>query len=491
MKSVSFATRASCRYFSSASRLLAQHEPAGPVVKTAVPGPESRRIRSEILAASACGSEESTSISFVADYAKSKGNYLADADGNLLLDLFTQISSIPIGYNHPKLIETSQSAEFATHAVNRAAMAVFPPKDVMDRLRASLLACAPKGLSSVQTMMCGSCSVENAVKAVFIEYMARKRVGSFTAEDMSSCMLNLPPGCPNLSILSFQGGFHGRTLGSLSLTRSKPIHKLDIPLVQWPAAKFPEYKYPLEEHEAYNKEQDDLSLASVEHLVAEWSAKGSPVVGAIVEPIQAEGGDRHGSADFFRRLQALLKKLDIAFIVDEVQTGLCATGKFWAHELWDLPEAPDMVTFSKKMLTGGLYLKPKYNPQLGYRIFNTWMGESSKLLLLETVLQVIREEELLERTKKVGAMLLDGLHQAQRSHPNLMSNVRGVGTFCAFDCCSPESRDALLLTLRNKGFNVGGCGPQSVRFRPSLIFDTPHCQLFLDGLQDILQKFDV
>src|SRR5690606_42027977 len=68
-----------------------------------------------------------------------------------------------------------------------------------------------------------------------------------------------------------------------------------------------------------------------------------------LEPIQGEGGDRQASPAFYRGLQEITKKYDICFIVDEVQTGVCATGTFWAHEQWNLPNPPDIVTFSKKM----------------------------------------------------------------------------------------------------------------------------------------------
>ena len=78
-----------------------------------------------------------------------------------------------------------------------------------------------------------------------------------------------------------------------------------------------------------------------------------PRAGIVVEPVQAEGGDNHASPSFFRQLQKLCHKFGAAFIVDEVQTGCGATGKFWAYEHWNLETPPDFVTFSKKMLTGG------------------------------------------------------------------------------------------------------------------------------------------
>ena len=75
-------------------------------------------------------------------------------------------------------------------------------------------------------------------------------------EDLETTMDNLPPGSPNFSILPFKSGFHGRLLGALSATRTNPLHKLDIPAFDWPAAEPPRYKYPLAENAEYNRNQD-------------------------------------------------------------------------------------------------------------------------------------------------------------------------------------------------------------------------------------------
>lgn len=107
--------------------------------------------------------------------------------------------------------------------MNRPALGVFPGQDWPKRLNKILTQVAPKGLTQLTTMMCGSCSNENAYKNMFMRYRRQQRgedVG-FTKEEMESCMINQAPGSPNLSILSFQGAFHGRTMGVLSTTHSK------------------------------------------------------------------------------------------------------------------------------------------------------------------------------------------------------------------------------------------------------------------------------
>nr|MBE5725135.1 putative4-aminobutyrate aminotransferase, mitochondrial-like [Cucujiformia] len=202
-----------------------------------------------------------------------------------------------------------------------------------------------------------ACSNENAFKAIFMRFMKHQRgcKAYFSKEEEESAMKNMPPGSPNLSLLSFEGGFHGRTLGALSTTRSKAIHKLDVPAFDWPVAPFPKYKYPLEQNTIENDAEDKRCLAVVEELIEKYKKKGRPVAGIVVEPIQSEGGDNEASPEFFRKLQKIAKVHGASFLMDEVQTGCGATGKMWCHEYFNLEEPPDIVTFSKKMLIGGYY----------------------------------------------------------------------------------------------------------------------------------------
>lgn len=99
--------------------------------------------------------------------------------------------------------------------------------------------------------------------------------------------------------------------------------------------------------------------------------------------------------------------------MDEVQTGGGCTGKFWAHEHWGLDDPADVMTFSKKMMTGGFFHKEEFRPNAPYRIFNTWLGDPSKNLLLAEVINVIKREDLLSNAAHAGKALVTGLLDLQ------------------------------------------------------------------------------
>ncbi|KAL2766486.1 4-aminobutyrate aminotransferase, mitochondrial isoform 4 precursor, partial [Daubentonia madagascariensis] len=336
--------------------------------------------------------QNAEAVHFFCNYEESRGNYLVDVDGNRMLDLYSQISSVPIGYSHPALVKLIQQPQNASTFINRPALGILPPEDFVEKLRESLLSA---------------------------------------------------PGCPDYSILSFMGAFHGRTMGCLATTHSKAIHKIDIPSFDWPIAPFPRLKYPLEEFVKENQQEEARCL------------------------------EEHGCA----------------FLVDEVQTGGGCTGKFWAHEHWGLDDPADVMTFSKKMMTGGFFHKEEFRPNAPYRIFNTWLGDPSKNLLLTEVINVIKREDLLNNAAHAGKALLTGLLDLQARYPQFISRVRGRGTFCSFDTPDESIRNKLILLARNKGVVLGGCGDKSIRFRPTLVFRDHHAHLFLNIFSDILADF--
>lgn len=124
-----------------------------------------------------------------------------------MLDLFTNISSVPLGYNHPALIEAASTEDMVMSLVNRPALGVFPNQDWASRLKDVLMGVAPRGADHIITMMCGTCSNENAMKLLFMKYAENERGGrvDFTEEEIASVMQGKAPGTPQMSIISFHG----------------------------------------------------------------------------------------------------------------------------------------------------------------------------------------------------------------------------------------------------------------------------------------------
>ena len=456
---------------------------------------------------------------------------------------YSQIASIAIGYNNPKLLEAAQSTKMASALVNRPAMGNFPQHDWADILESGLMKVAPRGMTHVLTAHTGSDANELAYKAAFLWKRLQQRReergnGSealdFTPEEMSSSMENKAPGSPSLAILSFKGAFHGRMLASLSTTRSKPIHKVDIPAFPWPQAPFPARKYPLEQYAAENADIEEACLRETEEIILrsqqrqqrekQGNQPTTEVAAVVIEPVQSEGGDNHASPFFFNRLRSLTRKHGVLLIVDEVQTGVGATGRFWAHEHWHLTDPPDMVTFSKKAQAAGYYYyggskdsnhktstttisstknnsattdgnlntnvitpdRPNLRPDRPYRQFNTWMGDPARAILFNAILSEITRLDLVRHTAETGDYLYRELTRLRDTYPHEMLNLRGrgMGTFIAWD--SPR-RDEMLKKAKSFGINLGGSGERAVRLRPMLVFQKRHADILLDRLEKMVQ----
>ncbi|MCJ1239409.1 4-aminobutyrate transaminase [Varicellaria rhodocarpa] len=466
-----------------ADTLFFPDEPRAPQIKTTIPGPKSKRAIQELDRVF-----DTRSLNMLANYQNSFGNYIADLDGNVLLDVYAQIASIPVGYSNPSLLAAATSPEMASAIINRPALGNFPQHDWASILETGVLKVAPKGLNQVFTAMAGSDANETAYKAAFMWRRMQERGGQdvdFSADEISSSMNNHSPGSPQLSILSFKSGFHGRLFGSLSTTRSKPIHKLDIPAFDWPQASFPHLKYPLSDHITENAREELRCLEETEDLITNYR---HPVAAVVVEPIQSEGGDNHASPAFFKGLRKITKKHNVLMIVDEVQTGVGATGKFWAHDHWDMAEPPDMVTFSKKAQTAGYYFgNPDLRPNKPYRQFNTWMGDPARAILFRAIIDEIERLNLVENTKHVGDYLYAGLERLSQQYSNEIMNLRGQGqgTFIAWD--SPR-RDEFTKMAKEQGVNIGGSGENAIRLRPMLIFQKHHADILLEAIEKLVKS---
>lgn len=459
------------------------NEPTAPsVVTESIPGPKGKEAIAKLGEVF-----DNRCAYFVADYQKSNGNYIVDVDGNVLLDVYAQIASIPLGYNNPNLIKAATSEKMIRALVNRPALGNFPGAD-FEQIQRDLLKHAPKGQDQVWNGLSGADANELAFKAVFFNYQSKKRGFNkpFSSEEEASCMENQAPGNPEIAILSFKKAFHGRLFASGSVTRSKPVHKMDMPSFQWPTAEFPAYKYPLEENAEANKQEDARCLALVEERFQNWQC---PIAGVIVEPVQSEGGDNHASAEFFQGLRDITLKYDAKLIIDEVQAGCGATGVMWEHERYNISPPADLVTFSKKMQSAGYWFHDKeLIPDQPYRQFNTWCGDPKGIILAAAICDEVADNNLLGPIKETGDYLYAKLDALQSQYSSLISNLRGKGKACfiAFDLTSGAVRADFLNKMKLAGVNVGGCAEVGVRLRPGLIFEKKHADIFIAAMEKVL-----
>src|SRR5207248_6032320 len=166
------------------------------------------------------------------------------------------------------------------------------------------------------------------------------------------------------------------------------------------------------------------------------------VAAVLVEPIQGEGGLRLASARFMRRLRLLTRVYDVPLVFDEVQTGWGMTGRLWAHELFDLPCPPDLVTWAKKAQNGILFVSEALATffQEEKKFNTTWEGDSVGMVRLLALLETLD----LDQVRRTGDRAREGLEALARDHHEILKNVRGAGVMLAFDVLRADSCDSLL-----------------------------------------------
>jgi len=376
------------------------------------------------------------------DLAKSRGVYLADNLGEMYLDLNNNIASLPLGYNHKNLVELSKCPKFNLNSIHRQSLNLFPTDAHFSLLKDIKKKISPIDNANMILTSSGSEAVENSIKMC---YMLNNGFGK---------------------ILCFKDGFHGRTLGSLSLTNTNPEHKLFFPCLGTVLCAFPN---------TYNKFRIDEYLNKISNKI-----NVNDVAGIIIEPILSEGGDLFTSEYFFRELRKLASENNIPFVIDEIQTGM-GTGKIWAHEHWNLDKPPDIVCFSKKFQMSGLLYNNEYQLYSPYAFNSTWAGDICREMMLKVILDTIESDNLLEKSFLNGNYFFDRL----REIPSI-TNVRNKGSFGSFDV---KYRDSFINELLLNQIIVTGCGENSVRIRPSLIFENKDFEVALDIIERISKRY--
>ncbi|MDB4946133.1 MAG: hypothetical protein JWP97_5667 [Labilithrix sp.] len=450
-----------------------------------VPGPRSRE-----LAARGTFDMQAIYRSLVVDDEKSQGPFLVDADGNVLLDLFANFALGALGYNHPAVLQVARSEAFARAAANPTSTPFVTTDGWFDFVSALETRFAPAGMAKVFCVDGGGEGVEAALKAAFIVHAERRRAAAGAPRNP----LELDPGeqarimenaGTDAVVVSFGGAFHGRGLGPLSATHSKVIHKADLPAFPWPSVPFPASRFPLRDHAQENARAEEESLAALAQVL---EAHRGRVAAVLVEPVQSEGGDRHASAAFFRRVQELAGAAGAAFVLDEVQTGVGMSGTLWAHEQFDLPRPPDLVCFGKKMQMGGFFATAEYAISQFGRMYQTRNGDRPRAMVAGAILRTLVDDGLLARVRETGAHFLAGLEALAVAHPALVTEPRGRGLLLAFDLPTVALRDDFLKRALGKGVFATYTGTRSVRLRPHLVTERAHVDDALAVFDEVLRE---
>lgn len=426
--------------------------------------------------------------------AESVGPYLAVVDRDAaglpyrFLDMGSLIATQAFGENDPAVVRAVlESLPFVTtryaHSEYQTVLSL--------RLKAELNRIAPAGTPRHFIVNTGAEAVENAIKSVLMNRV-----------------MTSPDGDGGF-IVSFDGAFHGRTLGALAVTHRKKA-RLGFPTFDWPCISFPveEARSPKEtlrreerslkqlwdllvsgrlpraekSKDTFRREMDAIEAflgaqevqevqrvnAFIEEQRALLSAdvvrRSKRVAAVLVEPIQGEGGVRIASARFMRKLRLLTKIYDAPLVFDEVQTGWGITGRMWAHELFDLPCPPDVVTWAKKAQNGVLFVSEELATffQEEKKFNTTWEGDSVGMVRLLALLDKLDLDEV----RRTGERAKNGLEALAREHREIMKNVRGAGVMLAFDIIRADWCDALHDRAFRRGLILLSAGERTVRFYP-------------------------
>jgi L-lysine 6-transaminase len=213
---------------------------------------------------------------------------------------------------------------------------------------------------------------------------------------------------------------------------------------------------------------------AIAQIKAAVRADPDEIAALIIEPIQSEGGDNHFRPEFLQALRGLADENDFLFIVDEVQTGMGATGTMWAVD--QMGVKPDIIVFGKKAQACGIIAGPRIDEVpdnvfvVSSRINSTWGGNLTDMVRGQRYLEIIAEDNLVENAGEMGKKLLEGLSALARNS-DLIKNVRGRGTLVAFDLPDGRSRDIFRGLLLENGLVALKCGERTIRFRPPLDID--------------------
>lgn len=340
---------------------------------------------------------------FYADRAENAT--LWDVEGRAYTDFAAGIAVLNTGHRHPRVMQAiAAQLERFTHT----AYQIVPYQGYVT-LAERINALVPiQGLNKTALFTTGAEAVENAIK------IARAHTGR--------------PG-----VIAFSGAFHGRTLLGMALTGKVAPYKIGF-------GPFPSDIYHAPFPSALHGVSTERALQALEGLF-KTDIDPARVAAIIVEPVQGEGGFQAAPADFMRGLRAVCDQHGIVLIADEVQTGFGRTGKMFAMSHHDVE--PDLITMAKS-LAGGTTLSAVSGRQAVMDapapggLGGTYAGHPLAIAAAHAVLDVIEEERLCERARRLGDQLMARLI-AQRALYSALGDVRGLGAMIACEFVDPKT----------------------------------------------------
>jgi 4-aminobutyrate aminotransferase len=444
------------------------HAQYGPKLITPLPGPKAR--------AAVEADDRLISPSYTRSYPlvakRGRGVRIEDVDGNEFLDFAAGIAVTSTGHCHPEVVAAIQKQAAELIHISGTDFYNEPLTDLAERLSAVAPMPGPHRFFYGNS---GAEAVECALK------LARYHTG-------------------RQNVIAFLGAFHGRTMGALSLTGSKPQQKRRFgPLV--PGVTHVRYPYVYRGCSGGPQEQEAFAMGCARYIEEKLFKTILPpeeVAAIFIEPIQGEGGYVVAPDNFLRELRNICNRHGILLVVDEVQSGAGRTGKWWAIEHSGVE--PDMVCMAKGIASGmplGVCMtKADIMSWVPGSHASTFGGNPISLAAALATMDVL-EREGIANAASVGGKMLERLKGWESTHP-LVGEVRGRGLMIGIELVRSKETREPATSLRNRvetlaferGLMILGCGETSLRLCPPLILKEEEATVALDILEEALTSVE-
>lgn len=420
----------------------------------------------------------------VIDLEKSFGSHIIDARDNTdWLDFYTFFASSPLGLNHPKLANDEFKERVFRAAVNKVANSDIYTVEMAQFVKTFMEVAAPEGYNHLFLIDYGTLAVENALK-VAMDWKVRKNIARGYKESAQK----------GTKVIHFKDAFHGRSGYTLSLTNTADPRKYMYftKFNDWPRVLNPKILWPLEEHLEEVKKAEEESINQIKAAIKE---NPNDICAIIIETIQGEGGDNHFRPEFFQQLRNICDENEIMLIFDEVQCGMGITGKMWAWQHYGVK--PDIFAFGKKAQVCGILANSRVDEvenncfMESSRINSTWGGNLCDMVRSTRILEIIKEDNVLDHVNRVSKILHDHLHALEREFPNLISNVRYKGLMAAFSLPNPALRDKFRNSCYEERMLVLPSGTDSIRFRPILTVSEEDINDGYERMRAVLKRMNM